>query len=373
MTIRVVLHTEEFRIAARDFNRRMNDGGSNWGVYLEPESDWLSGQPGGKVWREHYVAVDEKGFVRGGFVLKPQEWLIRGETQTVTDWQGPVSEGNIDPHFATLAIRLMREMTKLYPAVFSWGHGGSDQPLVKMLEKMGWPAYETPFCLLVLKPYRFLRLNAYLRRTKAMRTISDIAAFSGVAYLLFSIFRFAKRLRSRKRFGAIARKFLKFEHWADELWQRCKGQYDVIAVRDSDSMNRLAPDSKWPPVVRLKVEKNQESIGWALVMHTQMCSDARFGDLYVGSIVDCFSDPMHAGEVVHACTQYLEEIGVDLVVSNQAHPAWVNGFSDNGYVILPKRRLFVTSPALRKLLEPFDEIAQGLHLTNMDGHGPHAL
>ena len=111
-------------------------------------------------------------------------------------------------------------------------------------------------------------------------------------------------------------------------------------------------------------------VGWALVMDTRMQRDARFGDLRVGSIVDCFADPNDAGEVVAASTAVLRRRGVDLIASNQSHPAWVRGFADNGYLVLPNRRLFAASPELRRLLEPVAETAQGLHLTNFDGHGP---
>ena len=104
-----------------------------------------------------------------------------------------------------------------------------------------------------------------------------------------------------------------------------------------------------------------------------MSDDVRFGNLYVGSVVDCLADPADAAEVVRASTRHLREAGVDIVVSNQAHPAWIKGFAQNGYVVLPKLRLFVASPGLRDLLSPFEETARGLHLTNMDGHGPHAL
>ena len=65
--------------------------------------------------------------------------------------------------------------------------------------------------------------------------------------------------------------------------------------------------------------------------------------------------------------------GVDIVVSNQAHPDWAAGFAQNGYAVLPDKRMFAPSPALRELMEPFAQTARGLHLTNMDGHGPMAL
>jgi len=99
----------------------------------------------------------------------------------------------------------------------------------------------------------------------------------------------------------------------------------------------------------------------------------RFGDLRVGSIVDCLADPADAGEVVSAATRFLTQRGVDIVVSNQAHPGWARGFAQNGYAVLADKRLFAASPALQQALTPFDQVSQGLHLTNMDGHGPMAL
>ena len=138
-------------------------------------------------------------------------------------------------------------------------------------------------------------------------------------------------------------------------------------------MNLLAPATGWPPVTRLRVERAGKVLGWALVMDTRMRGDARFGDLRVGSIVDCFADPADAGDVVSAATAYLRRREVDVIVSNQSHPGWIGGFAENGYLVLPQRRLFVASPELQRMLEPFADTARGLHLTNMDGHGPHAL
>lgn len=373
MPIQVVQHTEEYRSAAREFNLRMQNAGSRWGVYLEPERDWLCDGVREYAWREHYLAIDELGEVHGGFVLKPQEWLVRGMPHIVTDWQGPVSEGSVDSRYATLALRLMREMTRFYPSVYSWGHGGSDQPVVRMLEKMKWPMHATPLCMLVLKPYRFARLNAFLRNKRSHRLAMDAFAFSGIGPIALRCVQWGLRFTSGKRFGAAASTFDRFGEWADSLWESCKGAYSALAVRSAAAMNRLTPQRGWPPVVRLRVDKAGETIGWALVMNTRMQGDARFGDLHVGSLVDCLSYPADAGEIVYAATSYLRDLGVDIVVSNQSHPGWVRGFAENGYLIAPNRRLFVMSPGLRDVLEPFEEIVGGLHLTNMDGHGPHAL
>jgi hypothetical protein len=374
MGIRIVEYASTHQAAVVDFNRRMAAGGSPWGFRTEARPDWIPRQPGQVVWREYHLAVeDEGGTVRGAFALKPQPWWVRGQPYTVTDWQGPFSEGSVDARYAALGLRMVRDMLKKYPLLYSWGHGGDDQPVVQMLLKMGWVMHQTPFCLLVLRPVRFLRLNRLLRSSPLRRLALDLGAYSGLGSVGLRALHAAVRWRHRSAFHAAATEVPDFGAWADELWQRCKDRYLAIAQRDAASMNVLAPAVGWPPVKRLKVDAAGRTLGWALVMDTAMKEDSRFGDLRVGSIVDCLADPADAGEVVFAATRFLRERGVDIVVSNQAHPAWALGFAQNGYAVLPNKRMFAPSPALRALLEPFDETARGLHLTNMDGHGPMAL
>lgn len=374
MAIRIVPHGAERTAGVEAFNARMLAAGSKWGFYTNPVPDWIpKQQPGQTVWREFHLAVDDDETVRGGYGLKPQDWLIRGETHVVTDWQGPVSEGAISPTYGALGLRLVRDMLKKRPLLYSWGHGGDDQPIVQMIEKMGWLLHGTPFCLRVLRPRRFLRLNALLRGTARRRLALDALAFSGAGSIGLRVLHTAIRLRSPRRFRAKAEEFATFGPWADTLWDACKDKYTAIAFRDAASMNTLLPSGAWPPVIRLRVQRDGVTLGWAIVMDTQMKDDARFGTLRVGSIVDCLADPEAAGEVVAAASRFLRKRGVDILVSNQAHPAWAEGFAQNGYVVLPNRRLFAASPALKAAMEPFAETARGLHLTNMDGHGPMAL
>lgn len=373
MAIRIVPHSAELSSAVHAFNLRMRAGGSGWGFYVDPDPDWIPKRQGQTVWREYYVALDDAKAVRGAFALKPQEWWVRGQTSVVTDWQGPFSEGSVNGKYATLGLRLVRDMLSKRPLLYSWGHGGNEQPMVQMLRTMGWLMHDTPFCLRVLRPARFLRLNAYLRSTPLRRAALDLLAFSGAGFLGLHALHALLRLKAYRRFRATAVEVPDFGAWADALWQRCRNRYRAIAVRDAASMNALAPAAGWPPVTRIRVERSGEIIGWALVMDTRMQNDARFGALHVGSIVDCLADPADTGEVVAAATAILRERGVDIIASNQSHPAWARGFAENGYLVLQNRRLFAASPALRQLLEPFAETAQGLHLTNMDGHGPHGF
>ncbi len=373
MAIQIVPHSAEWHDAVVAFNQRLSEGGSPWSFYPDAEPDWIPRRDGQNVWREYYVAVEDGAAVRGAFALKPQDWLINGQVQVVTDWQGPFSEGEIDARHGTLGLRMIRDMLKKRPLLYSWGHGGDDQPVVQMLRKMNWLLHPTPFCLWVAKPARFLRLNALLRKTAARRAVLDIAAYTGLGWLGLKAMHAALRLKGCRRFTAVAEEVADFGPWADALWERCKGRYGAIAVRDAASMNALAPRGAWPPVTRLRVQRRGETLGWALVMDTQMDNEHRFGNLRVGSIVDTLADPDDAGEVVHAATRFLSARGVDIVVSNQAHPAWAGGFAQNGYAVLPDKRLFAASPALQAALTPFEQVSKGLHLTNMDGHGPMAL
>ena len=371
MAIRVVPHTEAWVDAVLAFNERMH--GTGWGYYVSPIDHWLPERKGKRTWREHWLAVEDGGTVRGGYALRPQEWWILGASRLVTDWQGPVSEGLVNRRYSALGIRLLREMLRQYPLLYSWGHGGLEQPMLQMLERLGWLLHPTPFCVRILHPFRFLRRNRYLRGTLPRRLALDLAAVTGAGSLGAQVLHAGIGVGRSRAVRATAREFDRFEAWADELWERCLPRYAAIATRDADTMNTLLVPGRWPLGVRLRIERDGATLGWAVVMDTLMQDDPRFGSLRVGSIVDALAEPADAEAVVGAAYRYLRSRRVDLVVSNQSHPAWVEGFAAHGFLRLPGRRTFAVSPALRTALEPFAETSRGLHLTNMDGHGPHAL
>ena len=330
MPIQVIPYTQEWVEAVRAFNSRMS--GTGWGWYVSPRDEWLPEREGHKTWREHWLAVEDGAVVRGGYGLKPHEWWIHGAARLVTDWQGPVTEGLISRRYNTLGLRLLREMLKRYPLLYSWGHGGLEQPMLQMLERLGWLLHRTPFLLRVLRPVRFLRRNGYLRQQAGRRLLLDAAAFSGVGWLGVRALQRSSSLGARRSAPAIAEPFERFGEWADELWQRCAERYAVIAARDAGTMNTLLRPGGWPPAVKLRVARGGSTLGWAAVMDTQMTRDPRFGSLRVGSVVDCLAPPEDAEAVVGAASRFLGARGVDLVVSNQAHPAWIGGFAAHGFL-----------------------------------------
>lgn len=380
MKISIVPHGSQYSAAVEAFNRRLQEGGSRWGFYLHHECSWIPRGDGKQVWRDFYLAVAEDGMVRGAFALKPQPWHIRGKEHTVADWQGPFSEGEVSPKYAALGLRMVREMQKREPLVYSWGHGGRNVPILQLIRKMGWFVHGTPLLMYVNHPFRFLRKNGALRRSSAFRMLLDLAAFTGLGPLALSALMSAQAMVSRLRYWptisaqpVIVTEFEYFETWADELWNRCKSDYEALAVRNASIMNTLLPVGGWPKSIKLKVEQGGKVIGWAVVMDTAMQGDGRFGDLRLGSVIDCLAAPEHGFTVVRAAKNYLCGKGVDLIISNQTHPAWIKGFEGNGFLCFANMRFMACSPALSEALSPHDSVLKGLHMTNLDGHGPHQM
>lgn len=373
MAIEVVPYTEQWVQAVLAFNDRMHAGGTHWGWYGTPTDDWLPARDGSKTWREHWLAIEDGTTVRGAYAFKPHEWRVRGKTQWVVDWQGPVTEGIVDRRFNTLGLRLIREMLRQHPLLYSWGHGGLEQPMLLMLEKLGWLLHHTPFCVRVVRPTRFLRRNRYLRTSALRRFALDALAFTGAGEVALRALHGVQALRSARSAPAQAEPFDRFDTWADALWERTADRYHAIASRDAQTMNALLPEGRWPHAIKLRVTRGGTTLGWAALLDTQMQDEPRFGTMRVGSVIDCMADPGDAEAVAGAAFRVLRARGVDVVISNQAHPAWIAGFHAHGFQTLANRRVFAASPALHQAMAPFEETSRGLHLTNMDGHGPMGL
>jgi hypothetical protein len=96
---------------------------------------------------------------------------------------------------------------------------------------------------------------------------------------------------------------------------------------------------------------------------------SKYGNMRVGSVIDCFALPGELFSVVRGATEILERQGFDLILSNQSHQAWGEAFKAAGYLPGPSNFIFAASKKLAELLAPFEEVRPRMHLTRADGDG----
>ena len=340
--------TEDRIAAVREFNARLLAGGCVEFAFPE-ESE--------RGWRE-FLAVED-GRVRGGYILRDQNFSIGGRIHQVAHYRLPLSEGLIDKTYVGIGAAMLRHALAQQPLLYALGMGGMDRPLPRMLAALGWRLDPVGFYFRVLRPARFLRNIRALRKTAARRSLLDLAASTGAGWLGVQALQLA-------RFSAGPATAVNFEQvhgfgsWADELWEACHTRYGACGVRNSETLNRLYPASDQ----RFLISKSDR--GWAVALHTQMSGDKYFGDLRVGSIVDALAQPEDAPAVIAGCVAGLAKRGVDLIVSNQRHRAWAGALRRAGFLKGPSNFIFAASKKLGELIGPFEEA----HINRGDGDGP---
>jgi hypothetical protein len=366
MAIAIQPYTEEWIPAVQALNQRLAAGG------IAPEfhfpdrhaPQWLPKLDGRRIYQEYFLATDG-GAVRGGYILKFQDFSFRGEMRRVGFYRLPLSEGIVNKTYAAVGVHLLRHAVGTQPLLFALGMGGFQNPLPQMLKAMAWSLQAVPFHFRVARPVRFLRNIAPLRQSPARRLVADLAAFTGAGWLGIHA---VQRFRSHGIEGLHCEPVPSFGDWAEEVWRDCQSSYALLGCRDRENLNILYPSDK--NFIRVKVERSGQVLGWATLLDTQMRDNKYFGDMRVGSIADCLSRPENALAVTQAVTAFLLDRGVDLIVSNQSHAAWGAALRKNGFFSGPSNFIFAAGKPLAGLLAPLESVFPELHVNRGDGDGP---
>jgi hypothetical protein len=368
MPIKMVSYGEELIQAVKDFNSRLRRSGV---LYRFPESHIPQWQPkleGRETYQEYLLAVED-GFVRGGYILKHQPFWVKDQVRPIGNLQLPLSEGIANKAYSMVGMSLLTDAMRRQPFLYVLGVGSMAEPLVKMLQAIGWSARAVPFYFRVVHPVRFLGQITYLRTSSLRKAVLDMLAVSGIGWGAIKLAQAAKRGNRIERIRLDAQVATEFSGRSDHLWDLCKTEYLMAAVRDSANLNILYPKDR-DRFIRLKVLQDRKVIGWAVVLTTQMSGHKHFGDMKVGSIVDCLALQQDARLVIETATDYLESAGVDLIVSNQSAHAWRQALQKAGYLTGPSNFIFVASKELTRLTEPLDLNLSRIHLNRGDGEGP---
>ena len=367
LNITIVPYTEDLEEAVRQFNRKLKEGGADVRFPESHVPEWLPRREGSMLFQEYYLAMDD-GVVRGGYILKSQDFLIGGKVRTIADLRLPLSEGIVNPDYNFLGLRLVMNALARQPLLFALGMGGYSQPLPQMLKAMRWSMGPVPFLFLIVRPAAFLRNIAALRTSKTRRFACDVAACTGLGSLAWRLASLAHPSYHTDN-SVTWEEVDEFGPWVDEIWKTGRTETTLAAVRDAAVVRTLYPpdDHRF---IRLKISRNAQSIGWAVGLATQMESHKQFGNMKVGTLVDGFSTPANALDVVSCTRDALENRGVDLIVSNQSHTAWSDALSRCGFRQGPTNFLFAASPKLARLVPDFSDAFARFHVNRGDGDGP---
>lgn len=367
MAIAIQPYTADKIPAVKAFNQRLAAGGIRPEFHI-PESnlpDWLPKEDGSRIYQEYYLAVDGIE-VRGGFILKYQNFLLGGENLPVVFYRLPVSEGIVDKAYTSVGVLMLRSAMKMQPCLFALGMGGFDRPLPTMLKAMGWNLSAVPFYFRVQHPAVVLRQIAPLRQSAARRALAGLAAASGAGWVGVKGLHWLRTKGSEA--GISAEPITMFGPWADDLWKTYASRHTMIADRQSGTLNILYPPGK--NFLCLKIVRGAEVLGWAVALDTQMRGNKYFGNLRVGTIVDTFASPENATPVIRSATRFLEHRGVDLVIANHSHAAWGSAFQAAGYLRGPSNFIFAAAKPLAEKLAPCPTNQTQVYLMRGDGDGP---
>jgi hypothetical protein len=368
MSINIRPFTEDLTQAVIDFNQRLR--AQNVG-YRFPEHHvpaWLPKKKNRKIYQEYFLAV-EQDVVRGAYILKHQEFSFGGKIVSIADYQLPLSEGIVDHRYNLLGIFMLQDGLRRQPLLFGLGMGSFEKPVAVIFKAMGWQMHLIPFYFKVNHPFQFLKHVSFLRKTKLQRISLDFLRYSGLGWGILQASHYLLP-KGRSRNHPVALKpVADFSDWADHIWRACQDHYAMMARRDAESLNILYPATN-PRFHRLQVSRRGEAVGWAVVLDTLMTAHKQFGGMRLGSIVDCLALPNFESQVMAGACKFLEDRGVDLIVSNQSHHAWGQALKNAGFIRGPSNFIFAAAKKLTHLLHPFELNKPRIHLNRGDGDGP---
>jgi hypothetical protein len=364
----IELYRDEMVPAVRAFNQRLRAHGITHRFPETAQSIALPPLPDRSIFQEYYLAC-EGDRVHGGYVLKRQPLALDGAIVPVGNYQFPLSEGIIDPEHVSLGVRFLRHAMKKQPRLYTLGLGGHDEAIARLLRAAGWTLGEVPFYFKVFHPTRLLHELTPLRKTRWRRLAADALAVTRLGALgLFLYGRLFHPVRAAIDRSLASRRVDAFGSWADGVWQRCLGRYRTMTVRDRATLEVLYQKARF---IRLQLLRGETTVGWSVLLATQMAANKYFGRMCVGTLVDCLALPEDAEAVTLASMEELKAAGCDLAISNQQHRSWCRALERCGFSAGPSNFLLGFSPALKTALHPIDWAE--LHFNRGDGDGPYNL
>ncbi len=367
LVLRVVPQTATEMAAVARFNERMRSGGAPTDFLLpdQPNPQTDRGDSSVPITWTKYVVLDQDDEARGGFLLMTQPGWLDGRELPIANYQAPLSEGIIDPRFATVGLHMLRFMQRKWPLTFVVGMGSAERPLPRLLTAARWNVRPVPWLFRIVHAARVARELPLLRARPALRMAGGIAAATGAARVA------AAALEARKwpaRFAARGFTLDRVSDWhpaVDDLWNLTRDGVSFGVVRDRGTLACLYPPADGRYLIYM-LRSGGDIAAWAVCLNTRMRQHAHFGDLQVATVLDQGGLPSALPALASRVSDALADEGADVVMTNQSHAIAVAAFKRAGFAAGPSNYLFAASKDLARAIEARRD---AVHVTRGDGDG----
>lgn len=348
--------TSDHTSAAEKLNERLREGGIEPGFFLPETAPAPYGSPVDGFEKLQFAVLDQDQ-LRGGCLLQRQLFQLGGEPAWITNCQMPITEGIVNPRFASVGVRLIRQLQGTHPELFCLGMGGMDKPLPRLLKALSWSIQPIPFFFRVFDGSAFVREVRPLASRPQLRRLLSVLPFAVPA---------AQHIRAFAAAGPIA-PLTKVSIWPntiDQIWTAAAPALSFGAQRTATSLN-LA-HGLHPRIERFLIGPPNQPQAWFAVLLTHMKDNPYFGNLKVGTLVDFCALPGLEVPALAAITQHLRHAGSQILIANLSQSAWTQAFNRLGFLQAPANYLLALSPALAAKAGNISSF----HITRGDGEGP---
>ena len=125
--------------------------------------------------------------------------------------------------------------------LFALGMGGLNTNFPKTLKAFGWELSLVPFYFKIINTKNFIAHIQYLRKNKILKNLLLLVYKMGLISTFLRIHKiiFMKRKNNNLQIE-VAHDFGK---WANNIWEKSKNNYALLAIRDAKTLNILYPQS----------------------------------------------------------------------------------------------------------------------------------
>lgn len=349
----------------KEFNGRLKSKGQSSMFPDNPVPYMYPKENNNELYREYYLCIEDNKTVVGAYILQNQVFFINGKYQNLADFMLPISEGSINKNYNFVGLIIQNNALKKQPNLFALGMGGEKNKIYQIHKANKWRFFNIPFLFRIINFSSFIKNIKYFQNRKKLYFLLKILKKTLIIDLIVIIYNFFIDLKINKKFGEYS-EIQKFSDWSNDIWNKSKTQYDLIAKRDCNNLNVLYANNK--NLIRLKIKKGHQTYGWCILKKSKLKNHNHFGDMQLGTIIDFLSLPKYEKNVVQAALYYFKENKVDLIVTNQANKKFINILQNYGFFKGPSNFDFAVSKSLSGELQ--NSNANKFHINRGDGDGP---